>query len=759
MSKAPDFDQRPHMRGMRFFDYVEWVGDSSDLTSENEPKPLGLPPVQRTALWRPKQILDLWDSLLRGMPIGMFYLIESTGKRRALYGSDSAGGGTVDVPGGYDLLDGQQRTRAMMLALRSPEQEGRCLWVDLGARSDGEAISLRLTTRSQPFGYDAHGTKLELKKRRQARTGSYPPGKAVVRGDDGNREAYDHELFDYVVGTGRRPPLPFDATPHVVPLREFVSAWNASGEERGNFRAAAMNLLDASAIGPELDRNLSLVVASLQRLENAYVPVLLVNPTDFGAGPDGETEGLLRLFERIGANGTALSDDERLYSIYKYYEPGVHDAVTAIEADEEVGRVMTATKIAGTALRIAAVQEPDSRTLSVPDVKSFARKMSAADSALRNELNKLIAVAQIPAESDGSLAIAFRALFFLLTYCPKSNPKGLPKVMLTELAPDLIQALVYWVVLAQERGLDLLGPNGETEKVRGEMIRFALFWHLCSTNDSKCGQLSYGFIKQRAENVSAPHCWNAGFPGKQLYQNLTGQTGGEVRAFSLITPALFRAYCHHEPSARWLSWTERFQRKVLNNQHEEVAWNLFRTWWWSRGKMLLWLQRSYLSREFVSYDPRSGRDEDKPYDLDHMCASSQWGFNWNNADRNKVEGNFRVPFEKYRNDLGNGIGNLWWVGSSLNRAWGDVSTAVKMVEPTAQVALDEVFDVGSKADWKAVSEDTNSWGSRRFMTFQYAVEERAIWLYQRFYEDASFAAWESVGNDSGVETALPDEPR
>ena len=39
-----------------------------------------LPSVQRGFVWKPKQIEDLWDSILRGYPIGSFMLSHSGDK-------------------------------------------------------------------------------------------------------------------------------------------------------------------------------------------------------------------------------------------------------------------------------------------------------------------------------------------------------------------------------------------------------------------------------------------------------------------------------------------------------------------------------------------------------------------------------------------------------------------------------------------------------------------------------------------------------
>ncbi len=78
------------------------------------------------------------------------------------------------------------------------------------------------------------------------------------------------------------------------------------------------------------------------------------------------------LFDRVGAGGTPLSDDERLYSIFKHHDPRVHTQSLRFHA--AVGRVMAPTKIVVTALRLANALSND-RATGVPNVATFARIM------------------------------------------------------------------------------------------------------------------------------------------------------------------------------------------------------------------------------------------------------------------------------------------------------------------------------------------------------------------------------------------------
>jgi uncharacterized protein with ParB-like and HNH nuclease domain len=45
----------------------EWLNFASGV---NESVFVALPLIQRGSVWKPNQIIDLWDTLLRGMPMG-----------------------------------------------------------------------------------------------------------------------------------------------------------------------------------------------------------------------------------------------------------------------------------------------------------------------------------------------------------------------------------------------------------------------------------------------------------------------------------------------------------------------------------------------------------------------------------------------------------------------------------------------------------------------------------------------------------------
>ena len=195
-----------------------------------------------------------------------------------------------------------------------------------------------------------------------------------------------------------------------------------------------------------------------------------------------------------------------------------------------------------------------------------------------------------------------------------------------------------------------------------------------------------------------------------------------------------RKFAPQPSKGGWLSWKDRFECK-------DSAQDCFLKWWHSKGKILIWIQRSYLFERFDNYDPSSGRDDDKPYDLDHICPRNTW-MNSINEGRNGGDDKsvIKSAYEG-RYVLGNGIGNLWWIDSRVNRGLGDISIEQKLQNYELKDVITKAFDVPSLQQWFAASVEGNEWNAVARDAFQRAVEERTLWLYERFFCDLGFEKW------------------
>ena len=157
---------------------------------------VSLPKVQRGFVWKPSQIENLWDSLLRGYPIGAFVMSPSENKNKGY---------------NYEMLDGQQRHTAICLGfakktLRDNVNEVS-VFIDLEKPkgNDNRKYIFRVITKSHPWGYQrTDNTKtLSSENIRKARK---------LYGVDNHLEVPFDERF-----------FPFDAT-LPVPFHLFIEA-------------------------------------------------------------------------------------------------------------------------------------------------------------------------------------------------------------------------------------------------------------------------------------------------------------------------------------------------------------------------------------------------------------------------------------------------------------------------------------------------------------------------------------------------------
>ena len=103
-----------------------------DALQRIEGRQLRMPAIQREFVWRQQQIADLFDSLVRGFPIGSFLLwavepetvrsFQFYGFIRDFHRRDQVHASKDDPMPGQGLtavLDGQQRLTALHIGLRS----------------------------------------------------------------------------------------------------------------------------------------------------------------------------------------------------------------------------------------------------------------------------------------------------------------------------------------------------------------------------------------------------------------------------------------------------------------------------------------------------------------------------------------------------------------------------------------------------------------------------------------------------------------
>ena len=146
----------PHSLSLRKI--ASW--QDSRLHPHNSPPVVRVPSFQRGAVWEPNQVELLWDSLLRGFPIGALVVCKHLGH---IQGNkeipDKEEGVPLFEPTTHHLLDGQQRCNAISLGFIDPftrDTPCQVLWLDLAGKPKAwstRSYWVHMTTTAHPWGY------------------------------------------------------------------------------------------------------------------------------------------------------------------------------------------------------------------------------------------------------------------------------------------------------------------------------------------------------------------------------------------------------------------------------------------------------------------------------------------------------------------------------------------------------------------------------------------------------------------------------
>ena len=718
--------------------------------------------IQRNFVWKPQQIIDLWDSLLQGMPIGSMMATElppetfvrKPGKHEII---------RVPAGGGLGLIDGQQRTLAMLAAWPLPGQvKNRDLrvWVDFADDpAPGHLLRLRITTKNQPFGFRRNepSSKLSLDEKRKAREAFDALAEA-----QGPQTTADENRVNPDIDTA----WPFSPTPGLpVDLRFLIGKWHeisrsspwtvAMGDylqgvdgvkyvgDRSTGRWQPLNVwagLDDDA-KDTIRKRVEVLSVALERLFVAQMPLVRVDERFFK--PQGLANGdppLAVLFKRIGTGGTQLSDADYVYSVIKHLRPETYDLVEELHGDGNVASLLTATEVVMSAVRLAATTWQPTDRKAVLDAESPSKK-DFNHLLCRGDFVEEALLPLIASDGAGSALASLFSHVQAMLLCQGKSDIGLPKQAFPLLKRPLVQVLLY---LAK---VGYLG-NGEDRTTREDVLRLVLFWLVAVTDPSKASRLAYEVVKERKQG--------GGYLGLAIHDRLVAH-GAAVRLIEPDEIEMMRGLAYSPEGTTLLRGESRFDAKKQGAEHYHAVYAFYRRQWWRpwthQHPILLWLQREMVASELDSAaDPMAGKDEDTPYDYDHIVPSAHWA-NW----QGRKKGTHPDRLLDFAEDthlwtVGNSIGNVRVWTSSLNRSDGEASPKDKLkLDEDEGVRLPLLTQSAVQADqiafWRMASgksEMPRSWNEERTLAFQRAVEMRAFSLYQRYFVGLGFSSW-SIG--------------
>ena len=736
--------------------WLDWI-----VGNDNE-RHVVLPMLQRGSVWKPSQIIDLWDSVLRGFPIGSLMVSRYTGPAVAFDTKKR-----TEVRDAVAVTDGQQRALALTVAWPRPPsfQNDQFLWIDLSDNKPlaGREWVLRLTTKNQPFGtaQDNPDGKISWEDRRQAEKRRwYIPGFST---EDVTALA--------PVPFSRRPGLP-------VPLLALIQAWQEKSSEEdwithvmgllkriqfAESQEAPLQLIyetlseEARSVSEKTVRSLAIAMERLFRIE---IPLIYLGAHLFPT-KDGEATAtaqktatrppLAVLFERVGSNATKLSDADYAYAVLKHLRPELHDYVEALQERPEahIAALLTPTDLVMTAVRLAAAQMRDS---------SGEIGQKAADPISPN-MEQFHALLKKSGQGDftdtlidmvkpsGRIGHWFDRVNETLLYRAgniEDLDSGFPAHAFPSMGLYLVQVLLRFVQIGYLTGNPVR---------RAEVLRLVLYWTLCVNDKHKASRVAYEVI-QACRDQNDDHLPR--MIAREIYA-----AGCGVR---LETPASLER-CEGlvygpNPVTTSLSGWERFHAKDNDDEDKRLR-SFYLRWWRPRTyihPVLLWIQRAYVARALAESTVLAGREEDTAYDYDHILPYAEWGgWTGRTGDSTTLPSYFRPEARGHTYVLGNAVGNIRVWASRDNRSDGDSTPSIKLgcrslaspgnrSQNKEQLLSDSAIRDDQETMWIAASstdpEHKKVWTCERAAAFQQVVEKRTFDLYNRLYTEAGFSEWE-----------------
>jgi hypothetical protein len=356
-------------------DISEWQKEISINNSK-----ISLPSLQRGFVWKPHQIENLWDSILRGYPVGSVLMSNDQDNNR-------------------ELLDGQQRCTSIALGFFDPFNEDSpkeilnlknylpSLWIDLKPiqLTDERKYIIKVLTKSHPWGFYTKREKgvfqtLKMQDRKKA--------KMLFFENKKNNNELDNDIkiddLSYI-DLSPKDIYPWDSNypfplswllnyDYNITIEDFLSdiiekskKIKIKNRNSGN-EYVKFDLLSIEDIRP--------IFEGVKNAHNLIIPEILVNneilKNEIEKIENEESQDPT-LFVRLNAGGTTLNGEELMYSVFKSIFPQAKVLVESIGAS-----FISPSKIISIFARIVNVE--------LSEYKSFQKNFTA--NSFKNELNK-----------------------------------------------------------------------------------------------------------------------------------------------------------------------------------------------------------------------------------------------------------------------------------------------------------------------------------------------------------------------------------
>lgn len=658
---------------------------------------VGLPAMQRGFVWKPKQIETLWDSLLRGFPIGSF-LVSKNGEKQK-----------------KDLLDGQQRATAIALGFYNPWEESQnvhffskkfngqekgtldktapLLWLDIGIKEGdtfgekGDCLFLpRLVTQSHPWGYKTNGTPVEISTKRNA----------MIRFDKtGNR--YPEYILKDVFPVKAELPVPICFL--ISSIRDSPDDWTSKLIEKCKNHLFSKGVKDNT----EIDEYYSKLQSKLneinitKKIKNAVtnlilteIPIINLQKEQIQETTSDEGKEASTLFVRINTAGTVLSGEELIYSMCKSVFPESKEIVE----NAGVGFI-SPSRIITLISRIVLTD----MTRNENQEFSFSNQINPKQFRGHISNDAFLEAIRHLLYSDNSYIENLFSNARILLSGSKDNVKEfqLPFPLAAEIArnSNVFFILLYW--LHKSKG-DILNEVLNNEILHKKILASVttLCWFTKEPKDFN------KFLMRLTKEVQATGSYE--FWDSKLFSE-DSSTWPEY----IPNPCIVRNTLEKKINKKW--------EEIY--PEDEISMNMFKAFFNKinfQRQLLIYAQRNYINSRFkeLLWDTLL-EDTNRPYDWDHIYMDSWWtystvnqstimdGLRWSN-------GNFRA------------------LALEDNRSEGNRCSPKDRLEENKEISF---ITENNWSDWKQIDKRIN--GNEPVEILAKAILHRLADIYEEWY--------------------------
>lgn len=622
-------------------------------------KQILLPTVQRGFVWKPSQIENLWDSILRGYPIGAIVLSPQK--------NDT-----------YSLLDGQQRLTAICLGLgKGTFRNGNTpisIFIDLLPPDDDDPreFVFRVITRSHPWGYQRKDNTKTLDQ------ASIRKALELYDVDDPMVEDLS-KFFPY----DAKLPIPFgcfvDATTseQVWKKASSMTIWQKILDRWWGSHTAKTGESKEAFVKKRIEEVFQCTRKALNESEEKPVPALYLNLDTLNPASvpqieqDENNEEALdeieNLFVRLNAGGTPLGGEELNYSILKsQIDSSLQQHIeTSCSPFYDPARFIT---IAYRLFQADPKKAGSGESMSMR-IKPKQFQMAMADKKRRDEFLKFLRDLLDPNAVEKKSLLGYAKQ--VLTFDSNASPFGLPYLVaarLSDKAPEIILLLLYRIWFMGDRF-----DSKKDEELHRKMLGvISLLTWLGKENGKKGYRRLLSNVWPAVKVLPANLFWSAATIRRGQIENVLPQIP-EIDTLKGQAPA----------NARPSTWTKYFR---------ELAEDPFTSNVFSNQALILFAQRKFIS-ECVNEDVFHLSDTSDPFDWDHIFAQKfikgKRGIPQHVKDCYNMIGNFRAwPYSLNRIDQDDGPSKKL---DPFNKDHFDDSKAIKKASIPWQKFLNTKF--------------------------------------------------------------------